>query len=567
MTQPHMDRFHYHMADDPQAHGSALEAEAVRGVGRPDDISTRRQFTSAESAARFYLAEKLRHEELPGLHEVLREDRPDRVPDLALSGARRQLGTGTTLVRFEQKRREIPVFGAEAVVEIDEEQRLVSMDARLADVGEVSAVPVLTGQEALSRVNEAAGSAVDADTLPPPTLAFVGADDGWHLTWHLRDVPAQMPRTRRTGEQRGHGLDVSPRESFPLTGYLVDAHTGEILKSYGMTPTVVMPVKLEGDDEGSVHHHFHGGQGGSTYLLDDRWQQITTYDLDFADLADGELPPVAVGSQAADFGTGHRAGVSAHVNAGRVEEFYRSVLYRDGIDDAGMDLVSSVNCTFSQHGPGPEWKNAVWWNRRMWYGQVREGGRLVSLARHLDVIAHELTHGVIETSSNLVYQDQSGALNEALADTMGVIIRNWYEAPSRDDTGTWSWEIGSGLGPSGQPLRDMSDPARTGDPAHMRDYDHTTHDNGGVHINSNIHNKAMHHLLTSADAAGQPVLKTEEWALLVYLSMVRLTSLAGFADMRQALRDVARTYLAGHPAPRAAALSAIDDAYQRVGVV
>lgn len=563
MTQ--MERFRYHIAEDPDAHGTALEPEVVRGVQRPEDAGGERRFTSAESAARFYLAEKLDREQAPGLHQVVREDRPERVPDLALSAARRQMGAGTTLVRFEQTRHRIPVFGAEAVVEIDEEQRLVSMDCRLGDVAGVDPVPRLTGPQALDRIREATGTTVPAGELPPPALTFVGREGTWHLAWNVREVPAQLPVNRRTGQQRGHGLDASPRAASPLTGYLVDAHTGEILQSYGMAPTAAVPVKLEGDDETSVHRHFHGRHADDAYLLDDRWQQITTYDLEFGDLGAGRPPRSAVASQAADFGARSRAGVSAHVNAARVEDFYRSVLYRDGIDDEGMDLVSTVNCTYG--GTGQEWKNAVWWNKRMWYGQVTEGERLVSLARHLDVIGHELTHGVIESSCNLVYQDQSGALNESLADTMGVIIRNWYQAPARDDVRTWSWEIGSALGEGGGPLRDMSDPARTGDPAHMRAYDPTPHDNGGVHTNSNIHNKAMHHLLTSVDAAGQPVLKAEEWALLVYLAMVRLLSVADFDDMRAALGNVARTYLAGLPDQRAAVLTAVDDAYRRVGVV
>ncbi|WP_148668475.1 M4 family metallopeptidase, partial [Streptomyces sp. WAC05950] len=455
----------------------------------------------------------------------------------------------------------------EALVEIDEDQRLVSMDCRLGEVSGVGSVPELSGTDALERVRQATGSTVSAEDLPPATLAYVEQGDGWHLAWHLREVPAQLPAMRREPGDRGHGLGRSPREDFPLTGYLVDAYTGEILRSYGMTPTVMVPTRLEGEDEVSVHHRFHGSQQNGSFLLDDRWRQIATYDLAFADLAQAAaLPASAIGSSQADFGTDHRAGVSAHVNAERVARFYRDQLYRNGIDDAEMDLTSAVNCIYSVDGPGPEWVNAVWWKGRMWYGQVSVDARLVSLARHLDVIAHELTHGVIETSSNLVYQDQSGALNESLADTMGIIIANWYQAPDRDDVLTWTWELGVGLGSNGLPLRDMSDPSRTGDPSHMSQYLHTTTDNGGVHSNSNIHNKAMHHLLTSVDAAGAPVLTVEEWALLVYLAFVRLLRLSGFADMRQALRDVTKTYLAGNTAARTGALAAVDDAYQSVGI-
>ncbi|MFI7102600.1 M4 family metallopeptidase [Streptomyces sp. NPDC050161] len=538
----------------------------MRGVGAPEGAEDRGAFNSAETAARFYLAEKLGRAEAPELRAAVREDRPERVPDLALRGARRQVGTGTTLVRFDQTQQEILVFGAEALVEIDESQRLVSIDCRLGEVSGVGSVPELSGNEALERVKAATGSTVDAEELPPPTLAYVSQDDHWHLAWHLRKVPAQLPESRREEGQRGHGLDPSPRDDFPLTGYLVDTHSGEILQSYGMAPTVSVPTRLEGDDEVSVHHRFRGSHRDSSYFLNDKWRQIATYDLDFADLAGAQLPDSTIGSSDADFGADHRAGVSAHVNAERVESFYRQQLNRDGIDDADMELVSAVNCTYRRHGAGPEWRNAVWWNGRMWYGQTSEGDRLVSLARHLGIIAHELTHGVIETSSNLVYQDQSGALNESLADTMGIIIANWYQAPDHADVRTWSWEIGADLGRDGLPLRDMSDPTRTGDPDHMRDYVHTTADNGGVHTNSNIHNKAMHLMLTSVDGAGKPLLTVEEWALLVYLALVRLLTQSGFEDMRQALRDVTNTYLAGNTAACTATLAAVDDAYRRIGI-
>lgn len=102
-----------------------------------------------------------------------------------------------------------------------------------------------------------------------------------------------------------------------------------------------------------------------------------------------------------DFGNSSTAGVAAHYYALLVFDFFNHVLIRNDIDDRGMRLVSMVNCTYSRHSPPPEWRNAVWWNNRMWYGQNRNGGEFSSYARHFDVIAHELTHGVTGTTSNL----------------------------------------------------------------------------------------------------------------------------------------------------------------------
>ena len=180
------------------------------------------------------------------------------------------------------------------------------------------------------------------------------------------------------------------------------------------------------------------------------------------------------------------AAISAHVHAGQVWDFYNSILQRKSVDDEGMELVSIVNCTSPDDvepgGDPNEWGNAIWWENRMWYGQMKnKKGELVSVATYLDIIGHELTHGVTEKSSALIYQGQSGALNESFSDIMGVIIFNWYTRGPDSPVSEWTWEIGAGWGGDGLPLRDMSNPGRTGDPAHMKQFLRTREDSGGVH--------------------------------------------------------------------------------------
>jgi bacillolysin len=169
-------------------------------------------------------------------------------------------------------------------------------------------------------------------------------------------------------------------------------------------------------------------------------------------------------------------------------------------------------------------------------------------------------------SSRLVYQDQSGALNESFSDIFGIIIRNWdFGSPDGGTTATWNWEIGSGFGANGGPLRDMSDPSKTGDPAHMDNYLHTVADSGGVHTNSNIHNKAAHNILTAGDAAG-PIFTPRDVAYLYYLTLVRLSRLATFSDVRDTLINVASTLYAGNQAELTRKLAAINEAYDAVGI-
>jgi len=205
----------------------------------------------------------------------------------------------------------------------------------------------------------------------------------------------------------------------------------------------------------------------------------------------------------------------------------------------------------------------------MWYGQVRDGGRARSYSRFLDVIAHELAHGITESTANLAYVRQSGALNESFSDIFGVIINNWDWARSGTtggDVANWNWEIGEGLGGNGLPLRDMRDPTRTHDPDHMNKYLNTTSDNGGVHTNSNIHNKAAYNVLTAKDAQGKFMFSPRDVAILYYYCLMRLGRLATFKQARDSLLSVAKTYFSGNP-QRQDKLDAITKAYTDVGIV
>ena len=241
---------------------------------------------------------------------------------------------------------------------------------------------------------------------------------------------------------------------------------------------------------------------------------------------------------------------------------------RDGIDDRGMELISHVNCTMAAYETPLEWRNAQWWQKKMWYGQVKDAkGVLKSFSKYLDIIAHELTHGVTETTAGLVYCNQSGALNESFSDIFGILIRNWDWA--KPETGgevtEWNWEIGSGLGELGLPLRDIGNPTRTGDPDHMDKYILTTEDSGGVHWNSNIHNEAAHYILIAKDDADGYVFTPRQVAEMYYHCLLRLGELASFTQARHTLINVAGVYFAGDT-QRKDRLDAIRRAYDKVGI-
>lgn len=172
--------------------------------------------------------------------------------------------------------------------------------------------------------------------------------------------------------------------------------------------------------------------------------------------------------------------------------FYWQVFERDSIDGEGMALLGTVHY-------GEDYDNAFWNGAQMVFGDG-DGELFNRFTAALDVVAHELTHGVIEREAGLVYADQSGALNESLADVFGAMVKQHHFEQSVEEA---DWLIGEGLltdRVNGLALRSMANPGSAYDdpvlgkdpqPGHMDDFVRTSSDNGGVHINSGIPNRAF----------------------------------------------------------------------------
>jgi thermolysin len=187
--------------------------------------------------------------------------------------------------------------------------------------------------------------------------------------------------------------------------------------------------------------------------------------------------------------TAQRAGVDAHFYAGKTYDYYKNTLGRNSYNNAGATLYSGVHYSTN-------YNNAFWNGQEMTYGDG-DGVQFRALSGAYDVVAHELTHAVTEYTSKLVYQNQSGALNESWSDAIASVV------DSAD------WLIGEDVytpATAGDALRSMSNPTLYNQPAHMNNYNNTTSDNGGVHINSGIPNKAFYNYVTaigSRDVAGK----------------------------------------------------------------
>lgn len=177
---------------------------------------------------------------------------------------------------------------------------------------------------------------------------------------------------------------------------------------------------------------------------------------------------------------------------GFVRDFYSKEYGRNSIDGKGMKMVSTVNY-------GENYENAFWNGSQMTYGRPGPESPFRTFML-LDIAGHEITHGVTEMEAAVQYRGQSGALNESLSDVFGALIKQYAKGQTAAEA---DWLVGDGIWKpeiKGRALRDMLNPGtayndpmvgKDPQPAHMKDYFKTTRDNGGVHYNSGIPNRAF----------------------------------------------------------------------------
>jgi len=251
----------------------------------------------------------------------------------------------------------------------------------------------------------------------------------------------------------------------------------------------------------------------------------------------------------------------AYDGLGATFAFYLRAYQRNSIDGAGLPLDATVHF-------GSRYDNAFWNGSQMVFGDG-DGTLFNRFTVALDVIGHELTHGVTEREAALAYQGQPGALNESVSDVFGSLIKQYA---LKQDAAAADWLIGAGLlarGVTGVALRSMKAPGTAYDdrvlgrdpqPAHMKDFVRTTQDNGGVHINSGIPNHAFY---LAAIAIGG---KAWEGAGRIWYETLRDPKLkaranfAAFAKLTVAVAD--RLY-----GPKGTEAAAVTQAWKEVGVL
>ncbi len=446
-------------------------------------------------------------------------------------------------VRFQQRHRGVPVFGAQYLVHLER-----------ADSG---LVPVSANGHYFTELDVPVAPRLDA-----------AAARRLALVWSRPLVAAEVDR---------HGLVVLPlgrgvlAYRFTLWGsrfgrpakqeVFVNASTGRLVLAYDDLQEDGA-VSTSGETVHGDTVPIEAYQRDDIYELRDRSRamferasgegQITTHNARQTPDYFGSARNIVTSSSPVFRRTATTTGaVDAHWGAGQVYEFYRA-LGRNSLDDRGSTIVSTVNAADpTTYAP---MFNAFWDGSQMVYGNP---GPIYPLSADLDVVGHELTHGVIDHSADLVYLNQAGAMNEAFADYFGNAIDNEASGTSMDDpnAGLLGEDLCRPENPNPRdwdcPLRDLNDGSTTDDYGYyLADFD-----NGGVHLNATIFGGALWDVREALDLALSD--------RIVYRALTRfVTPLDDFLDGRAAVVDAARQLGASEED-----IAAIEGAFDSKGIV
>jgi Zn-dependent metalloprotease len=476
--------------------------------------------------------------------------------DMLIAGRRHE--------RYMQTLNGVPVYGGDVARQVDGKGLTISIFGTVYEGIKVETEPTLSAEEAKAVAERDSG--VKLGPLRKPRLVV-------------------LPR-----EDNTYALAYQVRVATPLdlTLYFIDAHSGEVLQQRSDAQRQQAAV----------------GQG--TGVLGDRKKISTTNQAGGFTSADSLRPPVIetndmrgnlnrtlnflngfLDLSPADLATdsdndwGDVSTVDGHVYAGWTYDYFFKRFGRRGLDNDNIPIIQLTHTVrredvFNQPNSiiGLFYVNAAYFGDGiMMYGEglppnVTLGGdRYDFFSGALDVVAHELAHGVTDYSSQLIYQNESGALNEAFSDIMGTAVEWYFQDPGN---GPMRAEYLMGEDISSTPFRSMSNPESLGSPDHFSRRFLGSADNGGVHINSGIANHAYYLAIeggtnrtSGLSVQGVGSANREQMERIFYRAFTQmLPANARFTTARAATIQAARD-LFGANSP---AVTAVTQAWTAVGV-
>ncbi|MEZ4669905.1 MAG: M4 family metallopeptidase [Anaerolineae bacterium] len=426
-----------------------------------------------------------------------------------------------SFVRFQQLFQGVPVLGGELIVQVTASNRVVSANGEISPNIKASVVPAVNAAAA----RDTALNIVSKNYQIPTTQLTATTPQLW-----IYDPKLISPET---GPVRlVWRMDVSGTNGQPIRELvLVEAQTGSIalhfnqIDALGIAPQKSIAIQSANN---TIEHTAASNTFAPPSVLGSPFISVYNKNHSTDDTTPGTLMCTQANPAACNSDADAQA---AYTYALSTYNFYASNFSRDSINGSGMTIISSVHL-------GTNFQNAYWNGAQMFYGDGFSTGD--------DVVGHELTHGVTQYESNLFYFYQSGAINESLSDVFGEYM-DLTNGLGNDIAGV-RWLMGEDI-PIGA-IRSMSNPPAFSDPDRMTsvNYYETAFcpdqpqlgycDNGGVHINSGVNNKAAFLIADGGTFNGQTVtgLGITKAAKIYYEVQTNLlTSGSDYADLYNAL--------------------------------
>ncbi|MBL4592557.1 MAG: M4 family metallopeptidase [Flavobacteriales bacterium] len=386
---------------------------------------------------------------------------------------------GVTHYRYQQYHKGVEVYGAQYMVH-EKNQQLISSNGKL-----------------VKGISKANSTSIKPNKAILNAISFVGAEK---YMWESAGAEQLLKQIKNnafasyypqaelvffdkyftqvgSNYKLAYKVEVYAEKPLSKQDVFVDAQTGEIIHAYNKLHTTevtgIASTKYAGTQSIQVDslsatsfrlREYSRGGGIETYNM----LQGTNYAL-AVDFTDTDNIWNNVNAQQDE------AATDAHWAAEMTYDYFLNEHGRNSYDNAGAILLSYVHYDAN-------YSNAFWDGVRMTYGDG-DGSTYTALTS-LDVGGHEITHGVTEYTADLVYQNESGALNESFSDVFAAAIE-FYADPANAD-----WFIGEDFDVAGNGFRSMSDPNASGDPDTYlgNNWEFTAIDNGGVHTNSGVQN-------------------------------------------------------------------------------
>lgn len=383
--------------------------------------------------------------------------------------------------KVQQLYKGIPVYGAEMIIHYDRDGKINSMNGEFIPKLNIDVSAVLSSKEAI----DIAISSTKAEKFRweieahEKSIKEIYGDNSKSWKPQAELLIAPVAGDFYSSEFKlSYKILVAVEYPYPANWvYFIDAKTGEVINKYDQL--------YKANSTGTGTTLYNGTQSintnsqGSSYELKDNPRNIVTYSSTSANSLPGTL--LTDSDNNWNGSSVQRQGVSAHWGAGVFHNYLSTQLNRNSIDGSGMQIRTTVGCQSGSYMPN----NAFWNGSQAVFG-TGDGSQFDPLVE-LDIIAHEYGHGVTQHTSNLEYQAESGALNEAFSDIIGTAV----EFSASNYAG---WKLGEKSytpNTSGDAMRNMANPNDSSDPdtyegTHWKSL--TGADNGGVHSNSGVGN-------------------------------------------------------------------------------